>query len=378
MPINLPFANKLRRCLATFRSLESKLRLILANLYPYSPIKLVSMVPGRSSGSPSVLIQPILISETIVTRPCKSPVLCISTHYGQPTDSSIPTIELWPLSKKQVHVLVPTFAAGQYDSIISSYNSKPKSYLSQAYAIPAYLTSQFGHFIGDCLGQIIYYAHNPLLRHNKQLLITFPSNDWLRLLLESCPPESLYPIHPSELLVNNLNVPAGSVLLPRFSPLQNLIFANHYISLHLHSARCATDIPTFDKVFFTSLRPERISNIQDVVTLLEAKGFTILSHTTYDLFTLLHCLSNAKLLISEQGSIHQNVLIARNKPYYLFTSESSKLQSQYEASCGGIYTSYHSHLITPIFCTDQIDERRLHPYSRPISVDLDLLDHLLN
>jgi len=364
-------------CYASLRHLESKLRLKLANLYPFAALKVVPINSGELSTSPIIVSHPILIAETISTQPIKDPAICISTPYGQASDSSIPTIELWTLYQRTVKVLLPTFSAGQYNIIKSSYDSKPITTFPEKLSVPSYLTSQFGHFIGDCLGQILYFAHNPEIRRNMRLLITYPSDQWLKLLLELCPPGSLYPFHPSELLPKNLSLPAGSILLPRFSPIQNLIYSNYYVSSYLHNLDLSTSIVESDRVFFTSLREDRISNISEVVSHLKARGFTIMSHTMHELPTLLHCLSTAKLLLVEQGSIHQNVLISRNKPYFLLASESSKRQSHYEANCGGIYTSYHAHLIKPLYYPDISDERNLHPYSRPITVNLNSLDLLL-
>ena len=336
------------------------------------------MVAANSTNGLTTVIQPIVIPETIKTQLSVDPILCISTSFGQSSDPSIPTLELFPLINKKVTVFVSTFSAGQYTAINRSYSSKPNFTISKMLSIPAYLTSQFGHFIGDCFGQIIYYAHNPTFRQNKPLLVIYPSNTWLRLLLQLCPAGSLYPLNPSSLRTHNLCFSRGGVVLPRLSPFQNLIYASHYISSHLEANADFADSNIPEKVFLTTLRKDRIANISEVVNLLEEKGFAIVTpQSAQNIESLMYTLANAKQLISEQGSIHQNVLISRNKPYLLLASESSFRQTRYEASCGGIYTSFHSHLINTLPCTDMVDERNLHPYSRPIYVNTRSLDQLL-
>ena len=372
-------AMRLRSYLAAWRHLKSKIRLRLANLSPFSPLRVLPMDVKPSTTEITTVIHPILIPETIRTKTTRDPILCISTSFGQSSDPLIPTVELFPLVNKKVTVLVPTFAAGQFSAITHSYRSKPTLSISETLAIPAYLTSQCGHFIGDCLGQIVYYSRNPELRQNKPLLVTYPSESWLKLLLKLCPDGSLHPVNPSDLVTHNLHIPPGSVVLPRFSPLQNLTYASYYISSLLESTTLKESTKIPDKLFFTTLREDRITNISEVTEFLSDRGFTIVSpQRMKNVRSLLKILSKSKYLISEQGSIHQNVLISRNKPYLLLASESNCRQTRYEASCGGIYTSYHSHIIRTLPCTDTADERNLHPYSRPIYVNLHSLDKLLS
>ena len=164
--------------------------------------------------------------------------------------------------------------------------------------------------------------------------------------------------------------------LPRLSSWQNLHYANQIVSSYLKMHEKAYQ-PTRNKIFLTTERKDRIMNIECVELLFSQYGYQIINPANLKPQELLCSIKNAKYLFSEQGSIHQNVLIARSTPYYLFLSLSAKYQTPLEHFCGGKYSMYHWPLINPVWCEDRVDERNLHPYSRPISVDIHSLSELL-
>lgn len=325
--------------------------------------------------------QPILIPETLTPPKASSTVQAICTSFAKPYDKAIPTFELWAFDRNLITPLTETFVVGQATSITSSLITNKDLFIETPVSILPYQTTQFGHFIGDCIGQLIFYAHRADLRGHRPLLTIYPSLMWLHLLSEICPPDSLYISEPSSTVGSNLHLNSGSLLLPRFSVLQNLHFGSYFISNYLaayqQSRASRINIPA--KVFFTSNTTTRISNLYNVTSFLRSIGFTIVTPSTFtDLAELLSILSTCSILVSEQGSIHQNVLVSRSKPYYVLSSVSSKHQTNYEASCGGIYSTYHAHLINFIYCQDSLDDRNLHPYSRPITVDVEELRSLFS
>ena len=361
----------LRSLYISYQAFTKRILFFCLPLLPIEQPRLLIQSASSSARYTCINI-PYICLETLERPSLYNHLNIISNAFALPALASFPTIEIWASDNLSFTCLTTNFIVEQYHALRHSYRTNGRMALEKSVAVLPYMTSQFGHFIGDCLGSLFFYASSPSLRHGLPILSIYPSAEWRSLIQKIFPDDSFEMIHPAEILDKNIVVNSPSCILPRLSPIQNLQYASYYIGRYLDAAAVniskSTCIP--DKVFLTTLKTDRIRNSRKLTEFLEANGFTVLTISSLPLEQLLFVIRHSEILISEQGSIHQNVLVSRLKPYYLLTSESSLSQTAYEAHCGAIYSDWHSHLIQRILCRDYIDERNLHPYSRPIYVDL--------
>lgn len=360
----------LRSLYISYKSFTKRILFFCLPLLPIEQPRLLLQLPSSSSRYTRINI-PYICLETLERPSLYNHLNIITNTFASPALASFPTIEIWASHNLNFTCLTTNFIVEQYHSLRHSHRINVRLELDKSVAVLPYITSQFGHFIGDCIGSLFFYASKPSLRHDLPILSTYPSFEWRDLIQNIFPDHPFELIHPADILNKNIAINSPSCILPRLSPIQNLQYASHYIGSYLDNTCDKTKLvhlPT--KVFLTTLKTDRIQNSIQLTTFLEANGFTILTIGALPLEELLLALRHADILISEQGSIHQNVLVSRLKPYYLLASKSVNSQTQYEANCGAIYSDWHSHLITRIFCSDYTDQRNLHPYSRPIYVEL--------
>lgn len=360
----------LRSLYISYQAFTKRILFFCLPLLPIEQPRLLLQSASSSSRYTRINI-PYICLETLERPSLYNHLNIISNAFALPALASFPTIEIWASHNLSFTCLTNNFIVEQYHSLRHSHRTNVRMTLDKSVAVLPYMTSQFGHFIGDCLGSLFFYASSPSLRHCLPIFSIYPSDEWRDLIRKIFPDDSFEMIHPADILDKNILVNSPSCILPRLSPIQNLQYASYYIGRYLDTAihiSKSTCIP--HKVFLTTLKTDRIQNSRNLTAFLEANGFTVLTISSLPLEQLLFVIRQSDILISEQGSIHQNVLVSRLKPYYLFASESSLSQTAYEAHCGAIYSDWHSHLIQRILCRDYVDERNLHPYSRPIYVDL--------
>ena len=360
----------LRSLYISYQAFTKRILFFCLPLLPIEQPRLLLQSASPSSRYTHINI-PYICLETLKRPSLFNNLNIISNTFSSPALASLPTIEIWASHNLSFTCLTTNFIVDQYHALRYSHRTNGRMLLDKSVAVLPYMTSQFGHFIGDCLGSLFFYASSPSLRHCLPILSIYPSDEWRDLIQKIFPDDSFEMIHPADILDKNILVNSPSCILPRLSPIQNLQYASYYIGRYLDTAihiSKSTYIP--HKVFLTTLKTDRIQNSRNLTAFLEANGFTVLTISSLPLEQLLFVIRQSDILISEQGSIHQNVLVSRLKPYYLLASESSLFQTAYEAHCGAIYSDWHSHLIQRILCRDYVDERNLHPYSRPIYVDL--------
>lgn len=360
----------LRSLYISYQAFTKRILFFCLPLLPIEQPRLLLQSASSSSRYTRINI-PYICLETLERPSLYDHLNIISNAFALPALASFPTIEIWASHNLSFTCLTNNFIVEQYHSLRHSHRTNVRITLDKSVAVLPYMTSQFGHFIGDCLGSLFYYASSPSLRHCLPIFSIYPSDEWRDLIQKIFPDDSFEMIHPADILDKNILVNSPSCILPRLSPIQNLQYASYYIGRYLDTAihiSKSTYIPR--KVFLTTLKTDRIQNSRNLTAFLEANGFTVLTICSLPLEQLLFVIRQSDILISEQGSIHQNVLVSRLKPYYLLASKSSLSQTAYEAHCGAIYSDWHSHLIQRILCRDYVDERNLHPYSRPIYVDL--------
>jgi hypothetical protein len=238
-----------------------------------------------------------------------------------------------------------------------------------AYVIP-YMTNHFGHFLGDCLGSIIALSHR-IPADNRKLYVIYPTS-----LDESISHHANFQNITkldAKILNNNNILFTNAKVLPQLSPWQNLCLAQQ-IYRNLPSGDCKKP----KKVFLTSERASRIANISEVARHLRSAGFFILNPTEHKFEDTLSIIRDCTTLLTENGSITLNVLIARSTPYLVLTSAKGLVLNESEFAGGGIFNSFNSFWAQYLVCTTPADAQSYHAYSTQIFVDLNELDSAIN
>lgn len=248
--------------------------------------------------------------------------------------------------------------------------TKPLLVVSAPVFLIPYMTNHFGHFTGECLGSIIELSHR-IPAGERKLHVLFPT-----VLEDSIKNHSrfdnLISLDANTLDKNNLLF-TDAVILPRLSPWQNLCLAQQiYRKLHTPTS------VKHEKVFLTSQRPDRISNVSEVVAHLRSKGFFILNPTAHSFEETLSIIRQCDCLITENGSITHNVLIARTAPYLVLTSAKGLTLNASEFAGGGIFNAFNSYHAQHLICQPNTDKQSHHAYSTQIYVDIADLDQAIS
>lgn len=159
--------------------------------------------------------------------------------------------------------------------------------------------------------------------------------------------------------------------MPKFHPFQNYIVAKNILSEKIEN----TDFRR-KKIFLTSERVHRISNISEVINYLKKKNFIIINPKKFSILKLFKILNSAKTVVSESGSISHNIHLSRNKPYYLLLPSAFKVINKTWYRITTIYNNFHSSLYRPIYFESH--EKKIHtiPLQEQIFVDLKKLKFL--
>jgi len=249
--------------------------------------------------------------------------------------------------------------------------SKPAIVIDEPALLLPYYTTHFGHFTGDCLGAIISLSHAKTAS-NRKLFFVAP-HSFEKIITKYGNPSVLRRIDSKLAHENNLLF-TNACLLPRLSAWQNLSLCSQIFG-NVHAPLPFDDTP-LKKVFLTSGRPTRIANIKEVIEFLKAEGFYICRPDQVSFEQCLAILRDADLVISENGSITHNILISRNKPFYILSSACWNHLSPEEFAGGGIYNAYKSYLTHYIECKTT-DAASYHAFSSQIIVHLADLKNLL-
>ncbi len=253
---------------------------------------------------------------------------------------------------------------------LKDQSAKPRVVINEpAYVIP-YMTNHFGHFTGECLGAIIAFSRL-IPDERRKLYVLYPE-----ALEESIQHQASFKniskIDALTLSKNNILF-TNAKILPRLSPWQNLCLAQQIYRI-LPRGRCAEAT----KVFLTSERVSRIANISQVVDYLRAEGFFILNPTEHQFEDTLSIIRDCTTLLTENGSITLNVLIARVTPYLVLTAEKGLRLNESEFAGGGIFNSFNSFWAQYLVCSTSTQAQSHHAYSTQIFVDLNELDSAIN
>jgi hypothetical protein len=302
----------------------------------------------------------------------------VSHPYRQSDLREYPCIESWAICSGISLSQAEPYRCIQFHRIRRA-RRKPVQKLVAPIALFPYHTSHFGHWIGEQLGSILWFARDlHVTAGGRRLLVTAPSPQWAELLEALCPPSSLLLLTPQQLLGHNMHC-TDALLLPRLSSWQNMTLARDALA------------PLFDqpasheKLFLTSLRPSRIANLDAVCACFQAFGYQVLNPTEEPVLPLLQRLRQAGCLWSEQGSMVLNLLLCRSRPYRLFELDPmhARQYSPVLTTLGGSgFNAFQRGLMQPFSClpTDPSPflDRTLHPYQRQLTVDLQALEAALS
>lgn len=239
----------------------------------------------------------------------------------------------------------------------------------EIYLLP-YYTSHFGHFSGDVLGSMIFFL-NKFRNQKIKLLIVTPSKNWDNFFIKYFK-DSIILKSPLELLRYNY-VFKKSYVLPRFSTFQNIVCARNYF---LSKNENKTEIKK--KVFVTTLRKSRISNIDELTNFLLEENFEVINPKDLDIDYISSKIRNSEILISEKASVYNNALLFRDKPFILLSSKNEKDLEKKFFIGAGIYKTFLNGVINELFFDDDPIFQNEKPFKNRIKVDLDLLKKELN
>jgi capsular polysaccharide biosynthesis protein len=336
--------------------------------------------------SPHASAEQTILDLDHLPLPAPGPVRLVSHLYRSSPLPSYPSIESWAVRAGASSGQAAAYRRIQFHTIRRRLRG-PERELDGPYAVFPHLTSHFGHWVGDQLGAILWFAAEPrVTAGGRRLLVMAPSPAWAELLLQLCPAGSLELLRPEQWLEANLRLP-DALLLPRLSSWQNLALARDRLGAALAAEPLAAAAAALqpEKLWLTSLRPERIANLEPVCALFRRHGYTVLDPTGVPIPELLLRLRRASALWCEHGSMLLNVLLCRTRPYRLLELDpgsASRYPPERAFLGGGLYNAFQRGLMQPFFCAPaQASARldhRLHPYQRQLRVDLEALEAALS
>ena len=293
----------------------------------------------------------------------KSKLISYSGSNNANGERNYPLIESWLQINNKTYTPNNFYLHQQHTNICLNTNKKDLVMEESLYVLP-YYTSVFGHFAGDILGSIMFYLEN-YIRNYKLFCIT-PSELWTKFLREKFQ-DKLIIYEPKKLLEFNILF-QNSYVLPRINTVQNYILSNNILNKYLD-----INLTRNNKIFLTTGRKDRISNINEVIDFLEKRQFEIIYPQRVPIVELLSKIKFAKVLISEKASVLENIHLCRNDLYYILSSRTENINTKEKFSYAGIYKSLHKGLYKEIFCDDDPVDQDSKPYKKRIFVDLQKL-----
>jgi hypothetical protein len=285
---------------------------------------------------------------------------------GVASSKEYPCIESWVEVQNNSYSVNNIFLYEQYKKIRSSKNKKKLSINENIYLLP-YYTSHFGHFAGDLLGQILYYVNfMPEINNQNKLFVITPSKEWDDFLIKFSK-NNIAIYKPNAILESNYLF-KNSIILPRISSVQNYLLAKNILSTKIKKNKNSPK-----KVFLTSEREDRISNIYELKKKLEDSGFILVNPKNFKVLDLLTIIKSADILISEKASILNNVHLVRDEKYYLLSSITEKILNKKLFYGAGIYKEFHRGLFEEIYCEDDPTNQDVRAFKKRIKVDVNSL-----
>ena len=267
-----------------------------------------------------------------------------------------------------------TFAVEEVWRSAQSYKinqqiKKSKVFMEEEVFLLPYYTSHFGHFTGDVLGSMIFFL-NKFKNSKCKLLVITPSKYWDSFFIKNFKDRIVLKT-PLDLVKNNYDF-KNSYVLPRFSTFQNIVYArNYFLSKSLNKTQ-------IKKIFITTSRDSRISNIKELIFFLQQENFEVINPINLSIDNLSEKIRNSEILISEKASVYNNALLFRDKPFFLLSSKNEiNLEKKFFIGAG-IYKTFLHGIIKEIFFEDDPRFQKEKPFKNRIKVDINLLKKSLN
>jgi hypothetical protein len=254
--------------------------------------------------------------------------------------------------------------------VLESFLKRPsREYKNKIFLLP-YYHNQFGHFISEVFGSMLFFLEMFKKRNlNEKLLIICPSQKWYQFFNKFYKKNVI--IFSDNFFVKKNIIFTKSKILPKFHPLQNYIISKNILSSKIENIDFVSK-----KIFLTSERVSRISNINEVINFLKKKKFNIINPKKFTILRLLKILNSAKTVVSESGSISHNIHISRNKPYYLLLPNAFKIINKKWYRITTIFNNFHSCLYKPIYFDTKNKKKYTIPLQEQIVVELKKLKFL--
>jgi len=282
------------------------------------------------------------------------------------SSNEYPVIESWVKIQNISYTINDIFLYEQYKKIKKTEKKKITYFNENVYLLP-YYTSHFGHFTGDLLGQILYYIKNVSeINEDNKLLIITPSEEWDNFLKHFAK-ENIKLVKPKDALSTNYLF-NNAKILPRMSSVQNYLLAKNILNGEI---KVNNKLPK--KVFLTTGRQDRISNIDEVKKELQSLGFEVVIPSNYNIFDLLTIVKSANVLISEKASVLNNVHLVRNRKYFLLSSITEKNLDMKLFIGAGIYKEFNRGIAQEIHCEDDPVNQNVRAFKKRIRVKTDVL-----
>lgn len=298
----------------------------------------------------------------------------LNSYEGDSTFASsndYPIIETWVKIDNISYANNDMFVYEQYKKLKATKNKNKIIIEEDIYLLP-YYTSHFGHFTGDLLGQMLYFIN--LIKNeksNRKLLITSPSIKWDNFLKDISNDKILF-FSPKQLLSNNYLIKNGTIF-PRLSTTQNIILAKNILNGLINFNKVSPK-----KIFLTTDRNDRISNIKELKKFLINENFEIIISNNYEINELLSIIKSADIVITEKASILNNVILIRNSKYIILSSITETNLSKKLFFGAGIYKEFDRGIYKEIFCEDDPVNQNVRAFKKRIYVNINKLKKILN
>lgn len=282
-----------------------------------------------------------------------------------------PVIESWLKINKKSYGINETFIFEQFKKIDKIKNKNIKYIEEKVYLLP-YYTSHFGHFAGDLLGQILFYIEKiKNEKDSRRICIITPSEKW-SFFLKNFAHNKIFFLTPKEALNYNYSF-LDAKIFPRMSNVQNYLLAKNILN---NSINYEENSPK--KIFITTNREDRISNIKELNSFLIKDNYKIIDPKNYQIKDLLCIIKSAKVLLSEKASVLNNVILIRENKFFILSSKTENNLTSRLFIGAGIYKEFHRGLYKEIFCEDDPPSQTVRAFKKRIKVDVNRLSQIIN